>query len=236
MPRHTSREIILIHGSLTTVDPGDINATINMLKSYGIRCSVISLAAEVRACKTLTKKTGGAFGVILDDGHFRDLLHEHVEPPPMSVAAESSLIQMGFPQRNQEEHSAMCLCHADDPSKCKLSTGGYICPKCLNKCCELPTECKSCGLTMVSAPHLARSFLHIFPLDPFEELPAADILCFGCDRPVTVDSAKHVYMCKMCRYRFCLECDLFLHEILHSCPGCSVTPVTSSDTTFIAQN
>ena len=27
MPRHTSREIIVIHGSLTTVDPGDINET-----------------------------------------------------------------------------------------------------------------------------------------------------------------------------------------------------------------
>ena len=151
------------------------------------------MAAEVRACKSLTKKTGGSFGVILDDGHFRDLIYEHVEPPPMSMASESSLIQMGFPQRNQEVHSAMCLCHADDdPSKCKLSTGGYICPRCLNKCCELPTECKACGLTMVSAPHLARSFLHIFPLDPFEELPAGEVTCFGCNAIVNPATSKHV--------------------------------------------
>jgi hypothetical protein len=27
------------------------------------------------------------------------------------------------------------------------------------------------GLTLVSAPHLARSYHHLFPLDPFQEIP-----------------------------------------------------------------
>jgi len=31
MPTHTSREILLIHGSLTTCDPGDINVTIEVV-------------------------------------------------------------------------------------------------------------------------------------------------------------------------------------------------------------
>lgn len=30
MPNHTSREVLLIHGSLTTCDPGDINQTIEV--------------------------------------------------------------------------------------------------------------------------------------------------------------------------------------------------------------
>lgn len=30
MPNHTSREVLLIHGSLTTCDPGDINTTIQV--------------------------------------------------------------------------------------------------------------------------------------------------------------------------------------------------------------
>lgn len=30
MPNHTSREVLLIHGSLTTCDPGDINLTIQV--------------------------------------------------------------------------------------------------------------------------------------------------------------------------------------------------------------
>lgn len=33
MPSHTSREVILIHGSLTTCDPGDINNTIQVSSS-----------------------------------------------------------------------------------------------------------------------------------------------------------------------------------------------------------
>lgn len=49
--------------------------------------------------KELTKRTGGEYGVILDDCHFRDLLHAHLEPPPTAASAssEASLIRMGFP-------------------------------------------------------------------------------------------------------------------------------------------
>lgn len=35
-------------GSLTTCDPGDIEATIKQCVAQNVRCSVISLAAEVR--------------------------------------------------------------------------------------------------------------------------------------------------------------------------------------------
>ena len=34
--------------------------------------------------------------------------------------------------------------------------------------CELPVECRGCGLTLVSAPHLARSYHHLFPLPIFK--------------------------------------------------------------------
>jgi transcription initiation factor TFIIH subunit 2 len=80
-----------------------------------------------------------------------------------------------------------------------MSTGGYFCPKCKVKFCELPTECRVCGLTLVrlaaaasgggggiptvsppppdrrpcpqvSASHLARSYHHLFPVPLFEEL------------------------------------------------------------------
>ena len=48
MPGHASRELLVLVGSLTTCDPGDITATIATCKALHIRCSVISLAAEVR--------------------------------------------------------------------------------------------------------------------------------------------------------------------------------------------
>jgi transcription initiation factor TFIIH subunit 2 len=52
----------------------------------------------------------------------------------------------------------------------RFSTGGYFCPICNNKYCELPVECKVCGLTLVIAPHLARSYHHLFPLEPYKEV------------------------------------------------------------------
>lgn len=66
----------------------------------------------------------------------------------------------------------------------KLMTTGYLCPQCLSKHCELPVECRACGLTLVSAPHLARSYHYLFPVDPFKEIaPESDhSSCFGCQK------------------------------------------------------
>lgn len=149
------------------------------------------MSAEVRACKFASKETNGSYGVVLDEGHFQDLIREHIEPPAVAGKSDSSLIKMGFPQRNQSEKPAMCVCHLDDPVASKMTIGGYICPQCKSKYCELPVECKACGLTLVSAPHLARSFLHIFPLDPFEEISPVSCTCFGCHKTLP-DGNKHV--------------------------------------------
>ena len=48
---------------------------------------------------------------------------------------------------------------------------GYICPRCRAKASDLPTDCAVCGLKLVLAPHLARSFHHLFPVPPFVEVP-----------------------------------------------------------------
>jgi transcription initiation factor TFIIH subunit 2 len=38
---------------------------------------------------------------------------------------------------------------------------------------DLPCSCHVCGLTLVSSPHLARSYHHLFPVKAFSEvLPA----------------------------------------------------------------
>lgn len=31
------------------------------------------------------------------------------------------------------------------------------------------------------------------------------------------------YECTVCRNHFCIDCDLFAHEIVHNCPGCQST-------------
>ncbi|KAJ8966977.1 hypothetical protein NQ314_003200 [Rhamnusium bicolor] len=232
LPSHASREILVIMGSLTTCDPGDISTTIDNLKLEGVRCSVIGLAAEVHVCRQLANQTGGVYNVILDDSHFKDLLLQQVDPPPAAVCLESSLIKMGFPHQinveGSEEPLTMCMCHVDSiDDGSKLTTGGYYCPQCFSKYCELPVECRACGLTLVSAPHLARSYHHLFPASNYIEINFANqaSICFACQKQFG-DTDKQVYECPNCKKIFCIDCDIFVHETLHTCPGCSTNLAT----------
>lgn len=227
MPTHTSREVLIIFGSLTTCDPGDISETIDNLVSHNVRCSIIGLAAELNVCRRITTATKGTYNVVIDDSHFRELLYDQVSPPPATSNTESSLIRMGFPyhQSKSEGKPSMCMCHVDSKIPHEgFGTEGYYCPQCNSKYCELPVECKACGLTLVSAPHLARSFHHLFPLDCFNEVLVSTIelddekYCYSC---LNTFKEQTVYQCGVCKKIFCLECDLFIHDTLHSCPGCS---------------
>ncbi|UYV81913.1 GTF2H2 [Cordylochernes scorpioides] len=134
---------------------------------------------------------------------------------------------VGFPTYQENTKPAMCYCHLDtkEPDE-GWSTTGYFCPQCQSKYCTLPIECKVCGLTLVSATHLARSYHHLFPIDNYEEVPFADVherVCYGCQ---DVLKEKMVSQCPQCSRIFCLECDVFVHSSLHVCPGCSNTPST----------
>ncbi|XP_006813644.1 general transcription factor IIH subunit 2-like [Saccoglossus kowalevskii] len=232
VPGHASREVLVILGSLTTCDPGNIHDTIKSMKDLNIRCSVIGLSADVRVCKRLCSETQGSYSVILDEPHFKEVLLEHIKPPLATASTESSLIRMGFPQhqlhaeKDKLEKPSMCMCHLDSKSTQGFSTGGYFCPQCKSKYCELPIECKACGLTLVSAPHLARSFHHLFPLESFQEIQLSDLqesdsrVCLSC---LSEFKDKTVYRCARCLNLFCIDCELFIHDSLHTCPGCTST-------------
>lgn len=227
MPGHTSREILIILSSLTTCDPANIYELIKTLKSLKVRVSVIGLSAEVRVCTVLTRETSGSYHVILDEGHFKELLMLHVKPPPASSSSECSLIRMGFPQHSsasvtdQDTKPSFSMAHEDGSGGPGLSLGGYFCPQCRGKYTELPVECKVCGLTLVLAPHLARSFHHLFPLQVFTETAVAEIqedrFCQACQRRL---KDKSILTCPTCHSEFCLDCDLFIHDSLHCCPCC----------------
>ncbi|KAM9446851.1 general transcription factor IIH subunit 2 [Clarias gariepinus] len=228
MPGHTSREILVIFSSLTTCDPANIYELIKTLKSLKIRVSVIGLSAEVRVCTVLTRETGGSYSVILDESHFKELLTFHVKPPPASSSSECSLIRMGFPQHviasasDQDAKPSFSMSHLESSDGGPgLSLGGYFCPQCRGKYTELPVECKVCGLTLVSAPHLARSFHHLFPLEAFQERPleehTGDRFCQACQGQL---KDKSVFTCPVCASVFCVECDIFIHDTLHCCPCC----------------
>lgn len=108
----------------------------------------------------------GTFGVAMNEGHYRDLLFEMIPPTAVTTTkASSNLVQMGFPARSNESAATLCACHG------KLTLGGYICPRCGSKLCDIPTECDICALTLVSSPLLARSYHHLFPVENYIEVP-----------------------------------------------------------------
>ncbi|KAL4707846.1 hypothetical protein ACJJTC_001792 [Scirpophaga incertulas] len=234
LPGHASRELLVLFASLTTCDPGDINAAIQTLKTDGIRCSVIGLAAEVRICKKLCQDTGGEYNVVLDDVHYRSLLLEHTAPPPRARSLDAGLVKMGFPHSappstepdtgpNADPPVTVCMCHLEEGEG--VSGEGHFCPQCRSKYCSLPAQCRTCGLTLASAPHLARSYHHLFPVEPYEEVTNEGQAqhCFGCIRSFT-DLDKQIYQCTRCVEYYCWECEGLVGSTLHVCPGCASRP------------
>lgn len=230
IPTYGHREVLILYSALSTCDPGDIMETIQKCKKSKIRCSVIGLSAEIFICKHLCQETGGLYYIALDEPHLKDLILEHAPPPPaIAEFAIANLIKMGFPQRAAESSVAICSCHKE----AKVGDG-YTCPRCKARVCELPTECRICGLTLISSPHLARSYHHLFPIVPFDEVSLSLFIdqqnklpkaCFGCQQSLLGPGNKPSLRvaCPKCQQHFCLDCDIYIHESLHNCPGCEST-------------
>mmetsp|Transcript_29366 Transcript_29366/g.67449 ORF Transcript_29366/g.67449 Transcript_29366/m.67449 type:complete len:276 (-) Transcript_29366:40-867(-) len=232
--------------------------------------------------------------------------HKKEEKSKRSLA----YVKMGFPTReatevNVDETKGVewinvtvpTLVHSSGDRKCKA------------KVLELPIDCPVCGLKLVLAPHLARSFHHLFPVSAFTEIipqsekdkdnldedDTLDILssssipikkkrkgssavsiivsshdplnsasgscCVACLRPFifqkevvkyerertlkashkgrakrdkslssSTSGTKRIvdvvierlpkFKCPECHNFYCSECDTYLHDDLHNCPGC----------------
>lgn len=251
IPPYGSREILVIVGSLSTCDPGDIYETIAKIKANKIRASVIGLAAQTYVCKHLTEATDGRHDVIMSQGHFQEVLMSHVKPHIIhsSQRVQRRWIRMGFPKKRTLNFPTICQCHKE------FKYTGYFCPKCKSKSCELPTDCEVCGRTLVSSSHLARCYHHLFPTTAYEEinpdLPEEKMdqkngarpehngstlklterwtgHCFGCQDKLDTNECV-VVQCPKCMQRFCVPCDLYIHESLHNCPGCLSTTTSGNN-------
>ncbi|KAF0978446.1 hypothetical protein FDP41_002266 [Naegleria fowleri] len=222
IPNYGSKEVVIIYCSLSTCDPDNIFDTIKLLRDKNIRVSVISLDAELYICKQIAKQTQGTYNVPMDDESFKEMLMAHAAPPPTTTTYAQKIVappsmRMGFPQRRAHTLYSMCLCHK------KITPGGYICPRCKSKYCDLPVECATCGLMLVSSPHLARSYHHLFPVQQFVDYAKKEgeqLFCYGCQKQLSTE-AHIAVQCPSCTHIFCVECDAFIHESLHNCPGCN---------------
>jgi transcription initiation factor TFIIH subunit 2 len=171
-PRHGSREVVIICGALSTCDPGNVlTETLPRLKAAKIRVSTIALAAEMHVCRKVAEESGGSLGVCLEKAHFRDwMLGQCVPPPALKDQQDHNtceMVPMGFPTRTKADIPT--LVHASRDTKL-LARTSYTCPQCQAKVSDLPTDCVVCGLKLVLSPHLARSFHHLFPVAPFQDI------------------------------------------------------------------
>lgn len=162
----------------------------------------------------------------------------------------AGLLVMGFPRRLPfNAPASLCACHGramsnrgQGSSEDDAVPAGYTCPRCLAKVCLVPTDCPICGITIIMSTHLARSYHHLFPVENYVPLGwdavdhDAPPACFSCGvpfpsaegkekTPAPLDAAAIApssrYRCPRCSNHFCLECDAFVQEQLHLCPGCT---------------
>lgn len=146
-------------------------------------------------------------------------------------------LNASFPTQGSEDSADVVEVNNNSGIPAILGTIGYQCPQCKSKVCNLPTICPVCGLMLILSTHLARSYHHLVPLPPYKEVPVAPAydsqFCFGCQlkfpkgvRPgskskATLESmTSSRYRCMKCQKNFCINCDVFVHEVLHNCPGC----------------
>ena len=61
----------------------------------------------------------------------------------------------------------------------------------------------------------------------WQEVSNARVWCFGCLQPLAAAGDQQltedpgvVVRCPECLRAFCFDCDAFVHESLHNCPGC----------------
>uniref|UniRef100_A0A0K0G0C0 General transcription factor IIH subunit n=1 Tax=Strongyloides venezuelensis TaxID=75913 RepID=A0A0K0G0C0_STRVS len=215
-PPHTSREIIIFQGALSTCDAEDIFDTMEKMVKKNIRISGMSLSAHVYVTKTVCHQTGGIYKVILDQTHLQISLGYFIAPPIIQENAQSNLIMVGFPKLRKVIGKVFCQCHR--MSNYPDEQMGYFCHQCGSLYCSVPVECKICHVILASAPLLTKTFTNMLPLKAFEEIKiTSKVLCKGCTDTLESDIAYRCYDCKMI---FCVECDTLIHESLQVCPGC----------------
>lgn len=217
VPQYGCREVLVLYSSLCTVDPGDISQSIKTMQDTHIRCSAVGFGGELFVLRKLSSSTGGQYLVPLNEDHYKEQLMGFAVPPAMTpqMRQPAELIRMGFPRKVPENkyNRSICVCHQ------QVRSGGYLCPRCNGKYCEIPTVCQICGLTLVASPHLARSYHHLFPAPPFDEWSTDQSqVCFACLQ--TIMPGALVLRCSSCSHIFCADCDTFVHDSLHNCPGC----------------
>ncbi|RDI87626.1 hypothetical protein Vi05172_g2311 [Venturia inaequalis] len=164
-------------------------------------------------------------------------------------ANKASLLMMGFPSRVEEDAPSLCACHGEMHrggyicSRCeaKVCTLPQQCPSCkmtlilsthlarsyhhlfplrswiavdwkrLRSQKVKTTQCRGCQSNFPPLPLEEKNRSEeVTEINPHKRVEREE---------GPAESAR--YECQACASHFCIDCDMFCHEVVHNCPGCS---------------
>ncbi|KAI7247014.1 TFIIH basal transcription factor complex, subunit SSL1 [Hortaea werneckii] len=161
-------------------------------------------------------------------------------------ASQAALLMMGFPSRiAMEEKPTLCACHGELTrggylcSRCKAKVCGLpaTCPGC-DLTLILSTHLARSYHHLFPLQNWAevswdrarkRGSVQCFGcLSPFPAIPAPHETANGAEHDQANAKTKRAegasessrYECETCHNHFCIDCDVFCHEVVHNCPGC----------------
>jgi transcription initiation factor TFIIH subunit 2 len=161
-------------------------------------------------------------------------------------ATKASLLPMGFPSRVQEAVASLCACHGVlsrggyTCSRCKAKVCSLpaTCPSCSLTLILSTHLARSyhhlfplrnwIAVSWARAKEVGslqcKGCLKVFPKVPRGANAVADggtegdALVVRKEESMASESGR--YECESCSCHFCIDCDLFCHEVVHNCPGC----------------
>lgn len=70
---------------------------------------MIGLSAELFVFKKLTNITHGKYDIVVDEGHYKTILVDHIKPVVLPRESESNLIRVCFPIRDTIFEPPVCV-------------------------------------------------------------------------------------------------------------------------------
>ena len=130
---------------------------------------------------------------------------------------------MGFPtlRKDPAPQCAAAAVSLDRPPVWAATT--YTCPRCETRVAAIPTECPVCDLPLVSAPHLARSHHHLFPVPMFVE-KSGEGEWRGCRAALVGGGAAS----PRCSSAFCADWTRDWHATVATCPSKCCAPMVGA--------
>ncbi|OHT10637.1 General transcription factor IIH subunit 2 [Tritrichomonas foetus] len=217
--KYSTREILMIYGSLHTCDNSPIDPTLKQLKLNKVVVNTIGFGASVHILNRLSSETGGLYFVPMSIEHFHDILNANIEPPEWSAGFKRlEFIPFGFVQ-NKDNLPSFDITELRSMGKPMPKFDGCTCPKCNFHVFAVPVYCPSCGILLLTPDHITRT--------KFQMASVPNFVPIGNKEPCSTCCVigDEMYKCPKCEANYCKHCNNFIHTVLNRCPSCALSNI-----------